>query len=373
MTTVSSIDMFKQIGDEIRKFRASNMTFPTYEVLSKYDNDTLKIKIIDYRKSRFTKSSPISISTTYPHIVTEVQAIIGAYNQSSLPQTTLSTDKIKKLITNVLIHYDYKDHSVKKELEDYTFNALFPKLNTNSGYSNHIKEKDSFNKKKIKLGHLYEYINIENKIVANSESAIILSKLNKQPQPQRKLFSFLFYTDTDTDTELSFILSTIKTTPITFDIIKDAIINYLATYEYFYNVYLHTKDTELSFFDIIVKDKKQEKLEKYEIQFKYTEQSTDNFFAITDYNNTEIKGEGKRVHIAITDDYLNYKFCLGNNNSSSGFGNINHPYNKPSLSTFTSYGKIPCAVSYFVKWALAPASPKSLIATIWILFLLSPS
>ena len=103
MTTVSSIDqIFTKIGEEIVKFRASNMTFPTYEVLSKYDNDTLKIKIIDYRKSRFTKSSPISISTTYPHIVTEVQAIIGAYNQSSLPQTTLSTDKINYKCINTL-------------------------------------------------------------------------------------------------------------------------------------------------------------------------------------------------------------------------------------------------------------------------------
>ena len=227
MTTVSSIDpIFRKIGDEIVKFSASNMTFPTYEVLSTYDNDTLKAEIIKYRNHRFTDGPlSISISTKYSNIHTDVKTIIDAYNLTTLQQSTVSfntaNNNIKELITNVLIHYDYKDHSVKKELEDYTFNALFPKLNTNSGYSNHIKEKDSFNKKKIKLGHLYEYINIENKIVANSESAIILIKLNKQPQPQRKLFSFLFY-NKDTDTELSFILSTVKPANITIDKIKNA-------------------------------------------------------------------------------------------------------------------------------------------------------
>tara|TARA_B110001450_G_scaffold162549_1_gene151529 strand:- start:3630 stop:6143 length:2514 start_codon:yes stop_codon:yes gene_type:complete len=400
MTTVSSIDqIFTEIGDEIEKFPVNHMTFPTYHELVNYDNDTLKSKIMKYRDSRFTGSlSPISISTTYPTIVTEVQAIIEAYNKPSLPQTpSLSTDIIKKLITDILIHYDYTDDSVKKELKDYTFDALFPKLNKSSTsksrrYSNHIKENDSFDRKNIKLGHLYQYINVEGeRPLVNTESKIILGVLNKQPQPQPqqqqpnsvplpppkpqsqqqqqqqpirqlrtrlqsqpqpqlrvqslqqsqprpqiKLFNFLFYTDTDT--KLSFILSTVKPeniTNITFDIIKNAIINYLATYEYFYKVYLHTKTTNSLFFQVI--DKKQEKLNKYETQFTYTQQLTDNFFAITAYNNNGKKVEGQRVHIAITNDYLNYKFCLGNNNSSSGFVNINHPYplRQPSSSTFT--------------------------------------
>ena len=337
MTTVSSIDqIFRNIGNEIVKF-TSPTTLPDYYTLSTYDNDKLKAEIIQYRNSRFTCSLSPSISTKYSSIDTEVSAIIDAYNQSTLPQTlNFDINIIKELITDILKHYKYMKQDVIQKLKDYTFNALFPKLNTTSGYSNHIREKGRFTNKNITFGDLYQYINIENQIAPNSESAIILSKLNKQSQPQQqqqqprpqiKLFNFLFYTDTG----LSFILSTVEPKNITFDIIKNAIINYLATYEYFYKVYLHTKATDSTFFQVI--DKEQEKPNKYEKQFEYTQQLTNNFFAITAYNNNGKKVEG-RVHIAITNDYLNYKFCLGNN-SSSGFENINHPYNKPSLSTFT--------------------------------------
>ena len=373
MTTVSSIDLiFRNIGDEIVKFSASNMTFPTYHELVNYDNDKLKAEIIKYRNSRFPGSlSPISISTTYPTIVTEVQAIIDAYNKPSLPQSTVSfntpNNNIKILINDILIQYGYTKQDVIQKLKDYTFDALFPKLNKT--YSNHIISNSRFKKKNITFGDLYQYINIDGSIhrteSKDTESRIILDVLNKQsqqqlkslppqakslplqpkpqsqqqqppkqqslPLPQLQLFSFLFY-NKDTDTELSFILSTVKPANITIDKIKNAIKNYLATYEYFYKVYLHTKATDLTFFQVI--DKEQEKPNKYEKQFEYTEQSANEFFAITAYNKNGNKVEGQRVHIAITNDYLNYKFCLGNN-SSSGFGNINHPYNKPSLSTFT--------------------------------------
>ena len=349
MTTVSSIDpIFRNIGDEIVKFSASNMTFPTYEVLSTYDNDKLKAEIIQYRNSRFTVV-PLPISTTYPNIDTDVETIINAYNLPTLPtlpQSTVSfntaNNNIKILINDILIRYGYDKPDVRNKLKEYTLDALFPKLNTTSGYSNHIREKGRFTNKNITFGDLYQYINIDGSIhkraSRDTESRIILDVLNKQPPkqqslplPQLQLFSFLFY-NKDTDTGLSFILSTVEPKNITFDIIKNAIINYLATYEYFYKVYLHTKTTNSLFFQVI--DKKQEKLNKYETQFTYTQQLTNNFFAITAYNNNGKKVEGQRVHIAITNDYLNYKFCLGNN-SSSGFGNINHPYNKPSLSTFT--------------------------------------
>lgn len=344
MTTVSSNDIFEKIGDQIKKFSSTSLiVFPTYEELSTYNNDRLKGKIIEYKGNRFTVPLPSSISTTQSNIINQVKKIITAYNRSTLDLSQIHKfdipiNEIKELIIDILRYYNYNTPDVIIKIADYTFNALFPKLNK-SGYSKHIRGNTNFNNKNITLGHLYQYINIEEKTPsADTESGIILSVLNKfnkktkslppQPQPislppqqkpqshpkslppqqtqlalhlqlqqqlqlavqtqsspKNNLFSFLFYNkDTDTD-GLSFILSKVKPDNITFDKIKDAIINYLATYEYFYKVYLHTKQTNPHFFQVI--DREQEKLDKYEnkyeTQFTYTKQLGDNFFAITSY------------------------------------------------------------------------------------------
>ena len=259
---------------------------PVLTELNMYDNADLLTKLIAYKKAR-------NMETTLKDIKKQLRGNRGqVFNKETLLNTGIPLI-LKAVYLNIppqVIHDVF--------LPNILYNILQRKT---SG-------------KPLTIFDLYKLINNVTTLNYDDETKIIKRQLNRRT----KGFDFYYNANGNTGSNLVFY----KTPLDTIDVIFDAIINYLITYEYIYKVYLKTLDNDTS--DIFqIPDN---------TLFEISNIPHAPFLAENVVNVSNKKITKDFALIVLVDNYLNYKFCLANNDKTTAFSNISHPLAQPTAN-----------------------------------------